>query len=58
MCATCGCLTTSKAAPEAGTYKCLECDKTGKVHQVTVKKGDSMPSCGTCGAEKGHWVKV
>jgi transcription elongation factor Elf1 len=51
-------LTTSKAAPEAGTYKCLECDKTGKVHQVTVKKGDSMPSCGTCGAEKGHWVKL
>ena len=58
MCATCGCLTTSKAAPEEGTYKCVECDKSGKSSQVTVSKGDSMPSCSACGAEKGHWVKV
>lgn len=57
MCATCGCLTTHKEAPEEGTYKCVECDKSGKRHQVTVKKGESMPACSGCGIEKGHWVK-
>jgi len=58
MCATCGCLTTDKAAPEEGTYKCVECDKTSKIHQATVKKGESMPACSACGVEKGHWVKA
>jgi len=49
---------TAKAAPEEGTYKCVECDKSGKMQQVTVKKGESMPACSACGAEKGHWVKA
>jgi hypothetical protein len=58
MCATCGCLTTERPAPENGTYKCVECDKAGKSYQVSVKKGDRMPACGSCGSEKGHWVKA
>ncbi len=58
MCAVCGCLTTSKPAPEEGTYKCKECDTTGKSATTTVKKGDPMPTCSSCGVEKGHWVKV
>jgi hypothetical protein len=58
MCATCGCLTTARPAPEDGTYKCVECDKAGKSQQVTVRKGDSMPTCGACGAKEGHWVKA
>jgi hypothetical protein len=58
MCATCGCLTTSAPAPEDGTYKCVECGKTGKTERVTVKKGASMPACAACGAAKAHWVKA
>jgi transcription elongation factor Elf1 len=58
MCAVCGCLTTSQPAPEEGTYKCLECDKSGGSSQVKVKKGDKMPNCSACGEQKGHWVKV
>jgi len=58
MCATCGCLTTQRPAPVEGTYKCVECDKAGKSYQVTVKKGDSMPTCGSCRSARGHWVKV
>ena len=58
MCATCGCLTSQRPAPKDGTYKCVECDKAGKSYQVSVKRGDSMPTCSSCGSEKGHWVKV
>jgi transcription elongation factor Elf1 len=58
MCATCGCLTTKSAAPEDGTYTCVECQKTGKSATVTVKKGAAMPACEACGAPKGHWVKA
>ena len=58
MCATCGCLTTSAPAPEAGTYQCVECEKTGKTEKVTVTKGASMPACGACGEAKVHWVKA
>ncbi len=57
MCAVCGCLKTDHPAPEEGTYKCLECEKAGKVEQVKVKKGDPMPAC-ACATDKGHWVKV
>ncbi len=57
MCATCGCLTSGQAAPEEGTYSCVECDQVGKSELVTVKKGENMPSCHTCGGTKVHWVK-
>ncbi|MFB3880447.1 MAG: YjzC family protein [Armatimonadota bacterium] len=58
MCATCGCLTTGQPAPEEGTYKCVECEEAGKAEKATVRKGDSMPSCKTCGETKVHWVKT
>jgi hypothetical protein len=57
MCATCGCLVTGDAAPEDGRYSCVECDKVGKSEIATVKKGDSLPSCATCGGTKIHWIK-
>lgn len=58
MCATCGCLVSGQPAPEGGTYSCVECDKVGKSELVTVRKGESMPSCATCLGTKIHWVKV
>jgi hypothetical protein len=58
MCAVCGCLTTGQPAPEAGSYKCVECEEAGKAEKATVKKGDSMPSCKTCDDTKVHWVKA
>ncbi len=58
MCVTCGCLVSGQPAPEDGTYSCVECGKVGKSELVTVKKGDSMPSCATCLGTKIHWVKV
>jgi len=58
MCATCGCLTSKKAAPEDGTYKCVECEKAGKAEHVTVKKGDPMPRCTASGSSEAHWIKT
>jgi NAD-dependent SIR2 family protein deacetylase len=51
-------LTTAQAAPEAGTYKCVECDEGGQQETVTVEKGDKMPSCQACGESKVHWMKA
>ncbi len=62
MCARCGCLTSAEAAPEDGTYKCMECEKAGKsdsalpIH-VIVKKGDIMPTCTACSSSETHWVR-
>jgi hypothetical protein len=58
MCAVCGCLTTKSPAPEEGTYRCKECDASGKSVTAKLKEGDPMPSCSACGVETGHWVKV
>ncbi len=58
MCECCGQLKTGDPAPEDGVYSCVECDKVGKSERVTVKKGERMPSCSTCGGTKIHWVKV
>jgi hypothetical protein len=49
---------SGQAAPEDGTYGCVECDKVGKSELVRVKKGESLPSCATCLGAKIHWVKV
>jgi hypothetical protein len=56
MCAVCGCLEARKPAPEAGSYVCVECEKTGKVEKVEVKAGQAMPDCSACGG-KAHWKK-
>ncbi len=58
MCATCGCLASGAPAPEAGKYKCLECEKAGKPQQVTVRKAEPMPTCAVHEGGKCHWVKV
>jgi len=58
MCATCGCLATAQPAPEAGKYKCVECEEAGQQETVTVKEGEKMPSCKACGESRVHWVKV
>ena len=46
------------AAPEDGTYKCVECVKAGKPEHVTVRKGDAMPACTACGSSEAHWIKT
>jgi|GEM_PF-2299995 len=58
MCATCGCLTTDQPAPETGTYKCVECEKTGKSQRVRIEKGQNMPACSSCHTSNGHWIKT
>ena len=51
-------LLSGQAAPEDGTYSCVECAQVGKSEFVTVKKGDLLPSCATCLGTKVHWIKV
>ena len=58
MCATCGCLTSGAAAPEEGTYKCVECEEAKKPFHASVKKGQIMPQCDTCKDPKAHWIKT
>jgi hypothetical protein len=58
MCESCEGLASGQAAPEQGTYSCVECDKVSKSELVTLKKGERLPSCATCLGTKVHWVKV
>jgi hypothetical protein len=46
------------AAQEDDTYECVECDEAEKPEHVTVKKGDTMPGCTSCGSSEAHWVKT